>query len=123
MNRLLRAAAAAAVIALTGGLGGCETFVTGGELIRPGEPTGTIRINNSSRGQINVVLIANCNTMTYGLNRLPSGMAIPAGRSYDFRVSAGCWAVAAGRTGTGDARHEFQVRPGGRADFYVRENN
>lgn len=120
MKTLFRAATVAAVIALAGGVAGCETFVTGGELIRPGEPTGVIRINNTSRVAINVVLIANCSTMTYGLNRLPSGMSIPAGRSYDFRVSAGCWAVAAGRTGTGDARTEFQVRPGGRANFYVR---
>lgn len=120
MKTLLRTVTVAAVIALAGGLGGCETFVTGGDLIRPGEPTGAIRINNVTRGPINVVLIANCNTMTYGLNRLPSGMSIPAGRSYDFRVSAGCWAVAAGRTGTGDARTEFQVRPGGVANFYVR---
>jgi hypothetical protein len=122
MKALFRAAAAASILGLGGGLGGCASLITGGELIRPGEPTGAIRINNASRGPINVVLISSCSTMTYGLNRLPSGTAIPAGRSYDFRVSAGCWAVAAGRTGTGDARTELQVRPGSRANFYVRES-
>lgn len=121
MKTLLRAAAAVAAIAMAGSIGGCASLITGGDLIRPGEPTGAIRINNTSRGPINVVLISSCSTMTYGLNRLPSGTAIPAGRSYDFRVSAGCWAVAAGRIGAGDARTELNVRPGGRADFYVRE--
>ncbi|MDP2765018.1 MAG: hypothetical protein Q8O54_09295 [Brevundimonas sp.] len=118
MKTLARATVALSFFALSG----CASLITGGELIRPGEPTGAIRINNASRGPINVVLISSCSTMTYGLNRLPSGTAIPAGRSYDFRVSAGCWAVAAGRTGTGDARTELQVRPGSRANFYVRES-
>jgi len=123
MKTILRTITAGTVIALAGSVVGCASLITGGELIRPGEPTGAIRINNASRGPINVVLISSCSTMTYGLNRLPSGMSIPAGRSYDFRVSAGCWAVAAGRTGTGDARVDLQVRPGSRANFYVRESN
>lgn len=112
MKALLRAAAAATIIGLAGGLGGCASLITGGELIRPGEPTGAIRVNNVGRGVINVVLISDCNASTYGLNRLPSGSAIPSGRSYDFTVSAGCWDVAVGRVGYGDVRERMTVYPG-----------
>jgi hypothetical protein len=115
MKTLFRAAAAAALIAT----GGCASLITGGELIRPGEPTGTIRVTNVSHGPINVVLISDCNASTYGLNRLPSGMAIPQGRSYDFTVSAGCWDVAAGIVGYGDARRRMQIAPGGGFNWSV----
>ncbi len=113
MKALLRAAAAATIIGLAGGLGGCASLITGGELIRPGEPTGAIRVNNVGRGVINVVLISDCSAASYGLNRLPSGTAIPSGRSYDFTVSAGCWDVAVGRVGYGDVRRRLTVMPGG----------
>jgi len=115
MKTLLRAAAVAALVAT----GGCASLITGGELIRPGEPTGTIRITNVSHGPINVVLISDCSASTYGLNRLPSGMAIPQGRSYDFTVSAGCWDVAAGIVGYGDARRRMQIAPGGGFNWSV----
>ena len=115
MNTLLRAAAIAAVIATSG----CASMITGGDLIRPGEPTGTIRVTNVSSGAINVVLISNCSASTYGLNRLPSGMAIPRGRSYDFTVSAGCWDAAAGIVGYGETRRRMQVEPGGGVDWSV----
>jgi hypothetical protein len=97
MKTLLRAAAAAAVIGLSGSLGGCASLITGGELIRPGEPTGALEIRNVSRGDsIDVVLVSTCSASTYGLNRLPSGYSIPPGGSYTFTVSAGCWDVGAG---------------------------
>lgn len=115
MKTLFRAAAIAALI----GLGGCASLITGGELIRPGEPTGTIRVSNVSSGAINVVLISTCSASTYGLNRLPSGMAIPRGRSYDFTVSAGCWDVSAGIVGYGDTRRRMQVDPGGGVNWSV----
>jgi hypothetical protein len=99
---------AAAAIALSG----CAGMITGGELIRPGEPTARIRIENFTSGPVNAVLISACSASTYGLNRLPSGVSIPPGRSYDFTVSAGCWDVAAGTIGVGDARERIQLSPG-----------
>lgn len=97
MKTLLRAAAAATIIGLAGGLGGCASLITGGDLIRPGEPTGGLEIRNVSRGNsIDVVLVSTCSASTYGLNRLPSGTRIPPGGSYTFTVSAGCWDVGAG---------------------------
>lgn len=115
MKTMLRIAAAAALIATSG----CASLITGGDLIRPGEPTGTIRVSNVSHGAINVVLISDCNASTYGLNRLPSGMAIPQGGSHDFTVSAGCWDVAAGIVGYGDTRRRMQVTPGGGFNWSV----
>lgn len=93
MKNLLRAAVAAALIATSG----CASLITGGPLIREGEPTGAIEIRNVSRSAgIDVVLISDCSASTYGLNRLPSGYSIPPGGSYRFTVSAGCWDVGAG---------------------------
>lgn len=93
MKAILRAVVAATVI----GLGGCASLITGGELIRPGEPTGSLEIRNVSRGNsIDVVLVSTCSASTYGLNRLPSNYSIPPGGSYTFTVSAGCWDVGAG---------------------------
>lgn len=119
MKAILRAAAAAAVIGFAGGLGGCASLITGGELIRPGEPTGTIRVSNQSSGAINVVLISACSASSYGLNRLPSGYAIPRGGHYNFTVSTGCWDVAAGIVGYGDTRRRMQIRAGGGVDWTV----
>lgn len=97
MKAFLRAAAAAAIIGLAGTVGGCASLITGGELIRPGEPTGGLEVRNVSRtNSIDVVLVSDCNAHTYGLNRLPSGYRIPPGGSYTFTVSAGCWDVGAG---------------------------
>lgn len=88
-------------------------LVTGGPLLREGEPVGAIDVGNASGGQINVVLISACSASTYGLNRLPSGMAIPSGGSYRFPVSAGCWDVAAGSTSAMvEGRQRLNVRPG-----------
>ncbi len=109
MNTLLRGALALASLVV---LSGCGDLVTGGPLIRPGEPVGRIRIVNATGDQLHAVLISACSASTYGLNRLPSGMAIPNGGVYDFDVSAGCWDVAGGTIGVGDARGRMTVRPG-----------
>jgi hypothetical protein len=93
MNTLVRAAVALSFVALSG----CASLITGGELIRPGEPTGGLEIRNVSRtNSIGVVLVSDCSASTYGLNRLPSGHSIPPGGSYTFTLSAGCWDVGAG---------------------------
>ncbi|HWQ86552.1 hypothetical protein [Brevundimonas sp.] len=98
-----------AVVALSG----CSSdLVTGGPLIRPGEPQGVIRVINATSDQLHAVLISSCSASTYGLNRLPNGMAIPSGGAYSFTVSAGCWDIAGGTLGVGDARGRLQVRPG-----------
>lgn len=88
-------------------------LVTGGPLLRPGEPVGAIDVGNASGTYINVVLISACSASTYGLNRLPSNSAIPPGRSYRFSVSAGCWDIAAGSTGAMvEGRQRLNVAPG-----------
>ncbi len=83
---------AAALLALAA----CASLVTGGPLIREGEPTGVIRVQNGSSHVITAILISDCNASTYGLNRLPQGVTVPRGQYYDFTVSAGCWDVKAG---------------------------
>lgn len=109
MKAILRGA-----LALTSlvALSGCGDLVTGGPLIRPGEPLGQIRVVNGTGDQLHAVLISACSASTYGLNRLPSGMAIPTGGAYSFTVSSGCWDVAAGTFAVGDARGRIQVNPG-----------
>lgn len=96
MMKFVRAALAGAGLMLVASC--ASDLVTGGPLLRPGEPVGAIDVGNASGGQINVVLISACSASTYGLNRLPSGMAIPSSGTYRFEVSAGCWDVAAGST-------------------------
>lgn len=96
-------------IAATVALAGCDSLITGGELIRPGAPTGVIEVVNATSGPVDVVLISECSASTYGLNRLPQGTAIAPGASYTFTVSAGCWDVDAGTFGVGEARQRMQV--------------
>jgi hypothetical protein len=89
---MLMVAGAAAALA------GCASLITGGDLIRPGEPTGTLEVRNVSQtDRLDVVLISDCDASTYGLNRLPSGTSIPPGGSYSFTLSAGCWDVGGGQ--------------------------
>jgi len=99
----------------------CASMITGGPLVRPGEPTGIIRVSNASGYMVDVVLISACNVSTYGLNRLPSGTGIPPGRSYDFTVSAGCWDVGAGSVSGGgqEAYQRMQVRAGAGVNYTV----
>lgn len=101
-------------------LSGCDDLVTGGPLIRQGEPTGIIEVANGSSRTLDVVLISACGGSTHGLNRLPSGTVIPPGRSYRWTVSAGCWDVGAGVVGYGDAFQRMNVRPGSGVRYTVR---
>lgn len=114
----------AAIIAMLGALAtaSCASMITGGPLIREGEPTGIIQVVNGSSATVTTVLISDCSASTYGLNRLPSGVTIPPGRSYTFRVSAGCWDVDAGYgwgTGYAEARQRMNVRAGGGVRYTV----
>jgi len=110
-----------AVLAVASGLvlSGCESMITGGPLIRPGEPTGTIIVQNSTGGNIDVVSISDCDASTYGLDRLPADTAIGPGQSYSFTVSAGCWDVDAGAFGKGEARQRMHVTAGGATRYTV----
>ena len=102
-------------------LAGCASMVTGGPLVRPGEPAGTIRVSNASPYLVDVVLISACSASTYGLNRLPDGSAIAPGRSYDFTVSAGCWDVGAGSVSGGgqQAYQRMNISPNGGVNYTV----
>ena len=117
MTRLFRGAIAALLLT---SVSGCMSLITGGELLRPGEPTGVIVVENASNVPIDVVLISDCNVGSYGLNRLPQGTEIAPGRSYTFTVSAGCWDVDAGTTYGGmEARQRMQVRAGSGVRYTV----
>lgn len=104
---------------------GCESMITGGPLIRPGEPTGVIEVVNNSGRTLNAVLISTCSASTYGLNRLPNGVVIPHGRSYAFPVSAGCWDINAGHSTSdfayADVRRRVNVAPNQRLRFHVND--
>ncbi len=108
------------VVACVSLVSACST-ITGGPLVRPGEPTGAIDIVNQSRHTLTAVLISDCSAMSYGLNRLPSGVTIPPGRSYRFTVSAGCWDVDAGLA-YGTTLHEARFRTQVRAGRVTRHN-
>ncbi len=99
---------------------GCASLLTGGPLVRDGEPTGTLVVENASGITLNVVLISACSASTYGLNRLPRGTGIPPGGRYPFTVSSGCWDVDAGSTATGgEARQRMTVGAGGTTVYTV----
>jgi len=116
MKNVLRSALlGAGLLALTA----CESMVTGGTLLRPGEPTGLIRVTNASSHVVDNVLISDCGASTYGLNRMPAGEKIMPGQSRDFTVSAGCWDVDAGSYSGGEARQRMQVRAGGGVNYTV----
>ena len=100
-------------------LAACSSLITGGDLIRPGEPTGVIIVENGSGGYIDAVLISECDASTYGLNRLPEGAHIPSGGSYQFTVSAGCWDVDGGTIGVGEARQRLTVDAGGITSYTI----
>ncbi len=97
-------------------LSGCLSV---GPLVRPGDPTGVIEIINGANGPIEIVTMSRCSASWYGPNRLPPGMVIPSGRSYRFTVSAGCWDVAAGTVGMGNATRRFDIRAGGGVRYTV----
>lgn len=116
MHILARGALAVSLAALASG---CAGMVTGGPLLRPGEPTGTIMVVNQTSHNLGVVLISDCKASTYGLNRLPKGAAISPGKAYSFQVSAGCWDVDAGAIGVGEARQRMNVGAGGITRYTV----
>jgi hypothetical protein len=118
MNSALRTAASAASLLLLAGCSG-DAWITGGELIRPGEPTGTITVVNGGSRVIDVVLISECGASTYGLDRLPESVALYSGQSYSFTVSAGCWDVDAGSVGYGEARQRMNVAANGITEYTV----
>ena len=100
-----------------------DAWITGGELIRPGEPTGTITVVNATSHYFDAVMISDCSVSTYGIDRLPDGVSIGPGQSYSFTVSAGCWDVDAFSSGSGsnygEARQRMTVRAGGIVEYTV----
>lgn len=98
----------AAIAALA--LAGCS--VTGGDLIRPGEPTATLIVINGSSGYLDAIVISDCNNFTYGFNRLADGDSIPPGGARSFTLSAGCWDVGGGQFGGGEAYERMTLRAG-----------
>lgn len=118
MISVFRVAASAACLLLVAGCSG-DAWITGGELIRPGEPTGTITVINGGSRVIDVVLISECGASTYGLDRLPETVGLSSGQSYSFTVSAGCWDVDAGSVGYGEARQRLSVAANGITEYTV----
>ena len=107
----LKAGAVAAGMAVA--LSGCMSLITGGDLIREGEPMARFTFENRSQSQpFDVILISTCAASSYGLNRLPLGVVIRPGQSYSWDVSAGCYEVAAGNVGDGDTRKQVVIPPG-----------
>ena len=115
MKMFFGAAAAAAMLFATG----CESLLTGGPLLREGEPTGIIRVVNQSSHTVDAVLISDCDASTYGLNRMGDGEKIYRGESRDFTVSAGCWDVDAGSFSGVEARQRMTVDAGGGVEYTV----
>lgn len=102
---------ALAAIATTMVMAGCASLITGGDLVREGEPTGFLEVQNVSQtDRLDVVLISACNVGSYGLNRLPSGQSIPPGGRYRWTVSTGCWDVGAGQVLSGTSWTEGYVK-------------
>lgn len=114
MNRLI-ALGYAAVTAVA--LAGCS--VTGGDLIRPGEATGTLILVNGSYGYLDAVVISDCNNFTHGFNRLANGDSIPPGGARTFTLSAGCWDVGGGEFGGGEAYERMTITAGSVTRFTI----
>lgn len=93
-------------------LAGCDTL-TGGALVRPGEPTGTLIIYNNTYGDLDAVVISECDAMSYGFNRLADGAYIAPGAEASFTLSAGCWDVGGGEWGGGEAYQRLTISAGG----------
>lgn len=118
MNSVFRSGAVAVCLAV---LAACsaKSLITGGELVRAGEPTGTITVLNGTRGHLDVITISECSASTYGVDRLPDGVSVGPGQGYSFTVSAGCWDVDAGAVGVGEARQRLSVAAGGTTEYTV----
>jgi hypothetical protein len=111
---MLPASAIGAAIGAALLLAGCSSMM-GGELIRPGEPVGQLRVTNGSGTTITQVLISECDAMSYGMNRMPGGMVLQPGQSWTVSVSAGCYDIMMGygtATGYAAATQRLRVNPG-----------
>ena len=116
---MLMVAGAAAALA------GCASLITGGDLIRPGEPTVQFTFENTSTQPIDTILISTCEAASYGLDRLPEGVTVGRGQSYTWTISPGCYDVMAGAVGVGStsgkriqipANRDFVLTFDGRGD-------
>ncbi|MGB3338684.1 MAG: hypothetical protein WBA73_16035 [Devosia sp.] len=114
MNKFL-ALGIAAMTTVT--LAGCS--VTGGDLIRPGEATGTLIVANGSYGYLDAIVISDCDNFTHGFNRLADGDSIPPGGARSFTLSAGCWDVGGGEFGGGEAYERMTIAPGSVTRFTI----
>lgn len=103
---------AAGAAALTAA--GCASLITGGDLIREGEPTVSFTFENVSNQPIDTVLISTCDASSYGLDRLPDGVVVGPGQSYRWTISAGCYDVMAGAVGYGSTPGKRIRVPAGR---------
>lgn len=89
--------------------------ITGGQLIREGEPVGTLIVENDSSQTLTQILISQCGAVSYGLNRMSSGEMVDPGWERAFTVSQGCYDVMAGYgwgTGYATASGKVQVSAG-----------
>lgn len=114
MNKFIALGLAAAA-AIT--VAGCS--VTGGDLIRPGEPTASLIIINGSYGYLDAIVISDCNNFTYGFNRLSDGDSIAPGDARTFTLSSGCWDVGGGEFGGGEAYERLNLAPGSVTRFTI----
>ena len=93
-------------------LAGCSDRLEGRDRIASDTPLGTIQVVNTTDRPLATVLISACDASTYGLNRLRAGIRIPVGSAHRFPVPAGCWDIAGGTIGVGDARGRVEVPAG-----------
>ncbi|MGJ8530536.1 MAG: hypothetical protein ACSHYC_00020 [Alphaproteobacteria bacterium] len=100
-------------------LSGCTNLLTGAELVRAGEPVGSIKVVNNSNYTLNTVLIYNCDASSYGPDRLPDGAEIAHGQSATFTVSAGCWDVIGSTAGVADAIKRMDVTAGSTTQYTI----
>ena len=92
----------AAAVGLAVALSGCMSLITGGDLIREGEPMARFTFENRSQSQpFDTILISTCDASSYGLDRLPEGVVVRPGQSWSWDVSAGCYDIMVGNVGDG----------------------
>ena len=97
----------ALALSLLAAMSGCASLVTGGDLVRPGEPMARFVFENRSNGQpFDTVLISTCDAA--------NGVTVMPGQSYSWDVSAGCYDVMAGNVGDGSTPGERINIPAGR---------
>lgn len=112
MKTYLKGALSLSLLAATSG---CASLITGGDLVREGEPMARLVFQNQSNGQaFDTILISTCDASSYGLDRLPNGVTVNPGQSYSWDISAGCYDVMAGNVGDGSTPGERINIPAGR---------